>query len=419
MEQPKTFAEANKLLSNFIPKQDNRAYTIDRIKMFMDYLGNPQDKLKVIHVAGTSGKTSTCYYIAALLHASGKKVGLTVSPHVNQVNDRLQINLVPLEESKFCQVLNEFLAIVEKSGFKLTYFEVLVALAYWEFERQQVDYAVIEVGLGGLLDGTNIVSSADKVCVITDIGLDHITVLGDTLEKIAIQKAGIIHEENMVFAYAQSSEVNNVFIDTAKEKHAKLQLLTQQPLGDSFLFLPLFQRRNFALAKEAANYTIERDYQTEISVEEQLRAAKALIPARMEIFTSGNKTIILDGAHNAQKLGALIGSIKAKYPGQEIAALVSFVGGRSYRLESSLDEIATLTKNIILTSFSNHQDLPYDAVKPTALEKMARPKGFRNISIETDPILAFRKLLEQPEKILVVTGSFFIMNEVRPLATAL
>src|SRR5665213_595829 len=222
---PKTFAEANKILSGFIPTEDTGVYNTDRIKMFMDYLGNPQDKLRVIHVAGTSGKTSTSYYVASLLQASGKKVGLTVSPHVDQVNDRLQINLVPLAEAEFCEVLVKFLEVVEKSGFDLTYFELLVALAYWEFERQKVDYAVVEVGLGGLLDGTNVVSSANKICVITDIGLDHITTLGDTLEKIATQKAGIIQEDNVVFAYAQVKEVNDVFITSTKAKHAKLHLL--------------------------------------------------------------------------------------------------------------------------------------------------------------------------------------------------
>lgn len=419
MKQLKTFAEANEILASFIPKEDHGAYTLERIKMFMDYLGNPQDKLKVIHVAGTSGKTSTSYYIAALLKASGKKVGLTVSPHVDQVNDRLQINLAPLEESQFCRVLSEFLEIVDKSGIKLSYFEVLVALAYWEFERQKVDYAVIEVGLGGLLDGTNVVLRADKICVITDIGLDHITTLGNTLEKIAIQKAGIIQKDNVVFAYSQSKKVNKVFVDRSLAKHAQLHLLQQQPLSNDFLFLPLFQQRNFSLAKEAADYALSRDDGTTISFNQQLQAAKVLIPARMETFIWRDKIIILDGAHNAQKLHALIGSIKAKYPDQEIAALVSFVGGRGYRLDSSLDEIAQLTNNLILSSFSSHQDLPHNAVEPIVLAKMARPKGFTKLSIEVNPVLAFKKLLKQPEEILVVTGSFFIMNEVRPLAQAL
>jgi dihydrofolate synthase/folylpolyglutamate synthase len=419
MTELKTFAEANKILASFIPTQDTGSYSTDRIRKFMEYLGNPQDKSRVIHVAGTSGKTSTCYYVASLLVATGKRVGLTVSPHVDQVSDRLQIDLVPLAEAEFCQTLSEFLVIVDKSGFKLSYFELLVALAYWEFERQKVDYAVIEVGLGGLLDGTNVVSRADKICVITDIGLDHITTLGDTLEKIAVQKAGIIQNSNVGFAYSQSPEVNKVFMDIAKAKHAKLNILDQHPLPDNFLFLPLFQQRNFGLALQAANYALSRDYDSIISPEEQLRAARVLIPARMEIFTSDDKTIILDGAHNAQKLHALIGSIKAKYPDQAVTALVSFVGGRSYRLESSLDEIATLCNNLILTAFSDHQDLPHNAVKPQVLAEMASPKGFASLYVEADPVLAFKKLLDRPEKILVVTGSFFIMNEVRPLAKAL
>src|SRR5665213_2882839 len=129
---PKTFAEANKILSGFIPTEDTGVYNTDRIKMFMDYLGNPQDKLRVIHVAGTSGKTSTSYYAAALLQAAGKKVGLTVSPHVDEVNERVQINLVPLAEDIFCHELSEFLNIVESSHIAPSYFELLVAFAFWE-----------------------------------------------------------------------------------------------------------------------------------------------------------------------------------------------------------------------------------------------------------------------------------------------
>ena len=148
-------------------------YKLDAMQAFMEYLGNPQDKVQVIHVAGTSGKTSTCYYIAALLHGAGYKVGHTVSPHVDEINERVQINLEPLPETQFCEALSEFSDLVAGFDQQLSYFEVMVALAYWYFAKVGVDYAVIEVGLGGRIDGTNVVTRGDKISVITNIGFDH------------------------------------------------------------------------------------------------------------------------------------------------------------------------------------------------------------------------------------------------------
>src|SRR5688572_10716165 len=155
----KTFLEANEVLRQFWPELLSRrdVYTTETMVELMDYLGNPQDKLKIIHVAGTSGKTSTCYYSAALLKAAGKKVGLTVSPHVDEINERVQIDLVPMPEEAFCRDMTEFLGLVKKSELEPSYFEVLLAFAYWEFVRHRVEYAVIEVGMGGLTDATNVV----------------------------------------------------------------------------------------------------------------------------------------------------------------------------------------------------------------------------------------------------------------------
>ena len=183
MPQIHTLAEANLALRPFYD-YSRTAYTLDVMKALMEHLGNPQNQLRVLHVAGTSGKTSTAYYCAALLKEAGKKVGLSVSPHVDTVNERLQINGQPMPEAEFCKVLSEFLDVVAESGIKPSYFELLVAMTYWEFARQKVDYAVIEVGLGGLRDGTNVIERADKVCLITDIGLDHTEILGHTLTKI-------------------------------------------------------------------------------------------------------------------------------------------------------------------------------------------------------------------------------------------
>src|SRR5712691_3519862 len=162
MHGMRNFAEARVALHAYVSSRPSeRTYTLERMMQLMAYLGHPQDTLKIMHVAGTSGKSATAYYAAALLMAAGKRVGLTVSPHAVEVNDRVQINLTPLPEQTFCQELSVFLGLVTKSGITPTYFELLIAFAYWEFVCQRVDYAVVEVGLGCMVDATNVITRRD------------------------------------------------------------------------------------------------------------------------------------------------------------------------------------------------------------------------------------------------------------------
>lgn len=414
MKPVNNFKEADDFLASYVGGNMVGAYKLERMYKLMDYLDNPQDKIRVIHVAGTSGKTSTVYYTAALLTASGKKVGFSVSPHVSEVNERLQIDNKPLDEADFCRVLNEFRERIKGFSDKPTYFEFLVALAYWEFARRKVDYAVMEVGLGGLLDATNVVNRKDKMCIITDIGLDHVNILGDNLKDIARQKAGIIHPENYVFTYSQSEEVNKVFKNACEDQGAHLDQISEKTDKD-LAYLPLFQQRNIGLAIEAVNFALQRDYKSGLSQSDILKAAKITIPARMETYEKNGKLIIFDGAHNYQKLEALEKSLKAKYPKSTIAALVSFSDGRGFRLEGSLKALREITGKVIFTSFAHHQDLPHGSVNPDALAEMAKKNDFDSIKTENDLVKAFNMLLGEPEDVLLVCGSFFMMNELRKL----
>ena len=177
--------------------------TLDRMWPLLSAVGNPHKKLKTIHIAGTSGKTSTSYYIAALLKASGQRTGMTVSPHVDSITERLQIDGSPVSDDLFCSYLSEFLDLITDVDPQPSYFELMIAFVLWVFARENLDYVVLETGMGGLFDGTNVVTRSDKICVITDIGLDHTQILGNNVEQIAAQKAGIIHKGNHVFTYKQ------------------------------------------------------------------------------------------------------------------------------------------------------------------------------------------------------------------------
>jgi len=380
----------------------------------MDYLGNPQEKLRIIHVAGTSGKTSTAYYVAALLQAPGTTVGLTVSPHVDEVNERVQINLEPLPETEFCSELTDFLKLIKKSKLQPSYFELLVAFAYWVFAKQHVDYAVVEVGLGGLLDGTNVINRPDKICVITDIGLDHTEVLGDTLAAIATQKAGIIRPGNEAFMYEQSPAILSVVQKACHSRSANLHILPPSAAIKKEE-LPLFQQRNLGLAVQVANYTVQRDHLPGLADERVNEAAMTRIPARMERFRLNDKVLIVDGSHNAQKLATLAESIRAAYPGKKIAALAAFVEGPEIRWHGGLKVLTGLADSLILTSFQAEQDAPRQSIAPIKLQNFCKSQNYESSKVITEPATALNELLKSSEPVLLVAGSFYLLNSIRPL----
>lgn len=421
MKQLLNFEEANEALRQFWPDQLTRpnVYSLDVIIPLMDYLGNPQEKLKIIHVAGTSGKTSTTYYAAALLKAAGKKVGLTASPHVDEVNERVQVNAAPLPEREFCSELAIFLELIKKSGLQPSYFEVLVAFAFWEFVRTGMEYAAIEVGLGGLNDATNMIRRPDKTCIITDIGLDHMNRLGSTLAEITEQKAGIIQLHNSVFCYRQAPEIMEQITSRARQKQADLHVVNDDAAESGLDFLPLFQQRNLGLARAAVDYLLKQNGGSGLTDKMVAEAAKIYIPARMEETKYGSRTIIVDGAHNAQKLHALAESVRRKYPGQKIAAIVSFVGNRTFRLDGSAKELALLLDHVIITGFSGPQDGPHASENPHDLADIFLRHGVASVETVEDPAEAFSMLLARPEPLLMVTGSFYLLNHIRPLVREL
>ncbi|HEV7453969.1 MAG TPA: Mur ligase family protein [Candidatus Saccharimonadales bacterium] len=418
MKRIASLAAAPGVLEAYWPNRSTlHRMSLDYMRDLLDYLGNPQDKVRVIHVAGTSGKTSTAYYIAALLTAGGKKTGLTVSPHVDLLNERVQINMVPLPENAFVRALNEFMARVEEGGFTPTYFELLYAFAFWEFARQKVDYAVIEVGVGGLLDNTNVISRSDKVCVLTDIGFDHMSVLGYTLPEIAAQKAGIIQLHNAVFCWRQGKDVMDMFTAAVRQQQADLHILDKPQLGADCDFLPLFQRRNFELALHAAKFVLQRDGDRLPARQAMVLAAHTLVPARMEVRSIQGKTVILDGSHNPQKLHALVESIQGQFPGQPVAVLVGFAKSKTpeNRIGAGTHELLQLAAHLIITSFVINRNEPHYSIDPQAMATACDAERYTAYEIIKEPAVAFQALIKRPEPVVVVAGSFYLLNTIRPL----
>lgn len=413
----KSFEEVHALLSQHVPStsQFKRAYTLDTMRDMMAALGNPQDNYKTIHVAGTSGKTSTAYYIAALLKETGTTIGLTVSPHIEEVNERVQIDLVPLPEHEFCSEFTRFIKTINKLSINPTYYELLVGFAFWQFAQQKVDYAVIEVGLGGLLDGTNVISRKDKICVITDIGLDHVNILGNSLGEIAAQKAGIIHADNQVFMYEQQPNIMHEVAKQVSEVGATLSRVQDQSLVDPEQ-LPLFQQRNWSLAKYVADFLCTRDNLGTLTQSRLSTTKHTIIPARMEQIKVGkNRVMILDGAHNEQKMKALVQSFEKQYTGKT-AVLVALVADKELDVKAILTRLRSIASHVIITSYKSQQDLHKMGIDPIWLESAARAVGIDSIEVVVNPYKAYEQLVSRPEKTLLVTGSFYLLNHIRPLA---
>lgn len=403
-----TLSEAMEVLLQYSPRDMKGKYQLDRMHALLDFLGNPQESFRSIHIAGTSGKTSTAYFVRGFLEVAGYKTGLTVSPHIVAINERVQVGGMPLEETKFLAYLNDFLALLETTDLQPTYFELLVALAYWVFAKEKVDYAVIETGLGGLLDGTNTISRPDKVCVITNIGLDHTEILGDTLPLIAEQKAGIIQEHNYVLVRDQGEEVMNVFRRVAASKQAELQLVSDMTAPD---FLPDFQHTNWALAHTVYGHVARRDSLRELTLQQQELVAHQTPPGRGEVYEIGDKKIILDGAHNPQKIEALTHSLQLQ--GITSAALLAnFVESPDSKLQQSVELLLPLATHWIVPEFSAGQDLK--SRHSFASERVVSESQSEKVAAIPDVHEALQALLARPERTLLITGSLYLVSLLRP-----
>ncbi len=397
-----------------MPRQETAPYNLNRMKKLMEYLNDPQDKLKIIHIAGTSGKTSTAYYLASLLQQCGFKVGLTVSPPINEVSDRAQVDLVPLPKEEYLLLLGQFLDIVNGSGQSPSYFEVLNAFSFWLFYKKRVDYAVIEVGVGGLLDCTNVVSSTDKICVITDIGFDHTKLLGKTIHEITLQKAGIIQPINFVFMNAQNDEVTDLIKDSCLKKNASFHIAKSDRLTDDIITtLPLFQSRNFQLAVTVINYVINRDNISGLTMGMLKLASSTNIPARMEIVSFRGIKLILDGSHNNQKIGALVESVRQRFPDESITILVAFGYGKQSSSLAKLRLLRTLSSKIIISSFDDFLGTPKHSANPQIVAEHAKEAGFTSVIVEPDSLKALKILEETTRNVGLVTGSFYILGKIR------
>jgi dihydrofolate synthase/folylpolyglutamate synthase len=412
-------------------------FSLKRVKYTLKLLDNPQEKFKIIHIAGTSGKGSTASFISMILTAHGFKTGLTLSPHIQDIRERVQINNKLIEHDSFVNNFSELLKTfqqVEKSKFgSLSYFEMIICLAYYTFWKERVDYAIIETGLGGTFDATNCISNKDKVCVITKIGFDHMKILGNTLDEIANNKAGIIGPHQHV-VYLSQLDTNKVFsarINSMKSTSDTINLeeminieddsfdliyktikINKLPIRD----IPTYQIENFTLAVAVINYLSQRDT-WEVSSEILVETFKNFhFSGRFEIIKSKSITYVLDGAHNEQKMHAFISSLIRKYPTKKFKFVLAFKADKD--VSSMIKQIIPYAESIYLTNFcTNNQDLSHKSYPIEEIKGILQDKLFRGIvKIEPDIsqlVTEFESgdiLLINP---VIVTGSLYLVSEFR------
>ena len=403
---------------SFIPKSSSQKFLgnfgLKRQRFLLNLLQNPQNKLKVIHVAGTSGKGSTAYLISLVLSSLGFKVGLHLSPHLIDIRERIQINNSLIFEKKFLQNLNEIIPFFEKMRSSRfgppSYFEILVALAFYSFDKERVDYAIIETGMGGLYDGTNTVENSNKISVITRIGLDHTEVLGSTIEKIALQKAGIINKNSTVISALQEFSAKKVIQTVAKKQNAKLIWAGKEKKinlglkGD-------FQQENCALALKTVSILKKRDgfIINYSKINPVLQNARFF--GRFDVIQKKNKTIVLDGAHNPQKMSSFIQSLKKEYSKSEFIFVLAFKKNKDFK--GMIDSLLPFARKIILTSFfSSKQDMLNCSCEPKEVADYLKSKNFCAFCIEPNSKKALVKALREKNSVSVVTGSLYLLSEI-------
>lgn len=302
---------------------------LGRVRELLRRLGEPQKKLKFVHVAGTNGKGSTSVMIASVLRAAGYKVGLNTSPFIMRFNERVRIDGQPISDEKLREWVERMAPIIDAMEDQPREFDIITALALAYFAEEECDIAVLEVGLGGELDATNVID-CPEVTVLTAMGMDHVAILGPTMEDVAKAKAGIIKERAEVVSFGGNAVADEVFAHTCARLNAKLTQLDRSRIenavstldGNNFSLVPYgalhtplagaYQVENAALAVLACEKLAEKGWHIG---EEEIRAglASAQWPARFEVL-SREPVFVLDGAHNAHGIRAVAESLAAIAP---------------------------------------------------------------------------------------------------------
>lgn len=395
---------------------------LERTKDLLCRLGNPQESLKFVHIAGTNGKGSTAAMTAAILTASHLKTGLFTSPHLWHFQERFQIDGVPMPEDTLVQLTEHVLAVAEEMVEQPTEFELMTAIGMLYFSREHCDLVVLEVGLGGRMDSTNVIP-APEVAVVTNIGLEHTQQLGNTLAAIAGEKAGIIKAGCTCVHYHQTDEVMEVvrkrcemlqvpLIITDPES---LVILEQGITGSTFTYrgqgvfktqmLGQYQLKNAAVALDISWALAEKGYSITLdTIKEGLSNAKWA--GRMELVHK-NPYVILDGGHNPQCIQALRTALDGLFPKQKLIFITGVLGDKDY--QDMIDQMIPVAKTFYTVTPDSER----------ALSAQELAQLLQNMGLSATPTESLAQAIElalqqaEKEDCICLCGSLYMVGEAR------
>jgi dihydrofolate synthase/folylpolyglutamate synthase len=418
--------------------EDKIEPSLDRIRTLLDYLGNPQETFRSIHLAGTNGKTSTSRMIDSLLRSFGIRTGRYTSPHLEDIRERITIDGDLITPEYFIYTYDDIKPYIDlvdaNSKHPLSYFEVLTAMAYAAFADAPIDVGVIECGVGGAWDATNVINS--DVAVMTPIGLDHQEYLGNTIAEIAHTKAGIFREGKPSVLAHQTREAAEVLIrESAKSESIPLregldfallrrdvavggQLLSIQGLGGTYddIFLPLYGRHqasNAALALVAVEAFLGGGAQQLDINAVRDGFALASSPGRLEVMRR-NPTVIIDAAHNHHGALALREALSEEFAFDRIIAIVAILGDKD--VLSFLNELVDIVDEVIVTENTSPRAMPTEELYKIAIDIFENEQVSSASSIARAIELAIDKASHPTQSIgILVTGSVITVGQARAL----
>lgn len=358
---------------------------LERILAVLNLLGNPQDKLKCIHVAGTNGKGSVCAIIDAILSKAGMKTGLYTSPHIFDYTERIKINGIDISQNDFAKYVLQICDLADKHNIHLTEFEILTAVMFKYFADNNVDVVVLETGLGGRFDATNVIKS--NLCsVITHIDLDHTERLGNTKSKIAFEKAGIIKPDCPVFTCEGYEEIK----DKADQCNSLFVLVTPFEDTTNLALKGSCQQENLSLALAAVRYLFPQI--SENTIQQALKEVKH--PCRFQLC---REDLIIDASHNPNGVMALRESLDFYYPDKKRCFVFGCLRNKDYKRMMQI--LFSKGDEICFYHFNNKNSCTIEELQNTC----------------EYPSKVFQSLEELPsDRLKIVCGSFYMLNEIVP-----
>ena len=404
---------------------------LERMAKLLESVGNPERRLRAVHVAGTKGKGSTSAMVANALSAAGNRVGLFIKPHVEDIRERIQVNGQWIPEDAVVRQLNRMYDYMrrcetkEEGLYSPTFFEAYMAVAFMYYESEDLDFTVIEVGMGGRLDATNVLQPL--VCAITPVSMDHMERLGNTLEAIAGEKAGIIKEGVPVVCGPQQPEALQVIRNKCREKNARLLVF-----GEDFTVAPSARGLNVTTwngslenvrlampgrhqhanaATAVAILALMREMGVAKLTDDQIRdgIAATALPARVELVRRRPPTVV-DAAHNPASIEALLAALKAEFKFDRLICV--FAVNREKDADAILRLLAQDASHVIFTTMKSSHPCP-----PEELAEMMKKIGPQAITVEHDLRTAIRRAesLAGPNGLICVCGSFYLAGDARKL----